>query len=109
MENGVVHSVTKETITKYKQLIAGPIMREVQEKAMCKELGRITQGYEVIDSTYHIEGTHTMKSLDLGGIKNIPRDRIITYARIIVDYRAQKKSPQQGTNNHSGELTQRYV
>ena len=40
--NGVVHPVTKETITKYKQLIADPITRKVWEKAMCKELGRLT-------------------------------------------------------------------
>ena len=42
--NGVVHPVTKEHITKYRQLIANPITREVWEKAMCKELGWLTQG-----------------------------------------------------------------
>jgi hypothetical protein len=91
--NGVVHPVTKETITKYKQLIADPITREVWEKAMCKELGRLTQGYGEIGSTYHTEGTNTMRFLDREGIKNIPHDRVITYARIVVDYREQKKDP----------------
>jgi hypothetical protein len=88
--NGVVHPVTKETITKYKQLIANPITREVWEKAMCKELGRLTQEYGEIGSTYHTEDTNTMRFLNLKGIKNIPRDRVVTYARIVVDYRAQK-------------------
>ena len=46
MVNRVVHPVTKETITKYKQLIADPITQEVWEKTMCKELGRLAQGYE---------------------------------------------------------------
>ena len=36
--NGVVHPVTKETITKYKQLIDAPVMREAWMKVMCKEL-----------------------------------------------------------------------
>ena len=42
--NGVVRPVTKETITKYKQLIDVPIMREAWMKAACKELGRLLQG-----------------------------------------------------------------
>ena len=58
---------------------------------MYKELGRLTQGYGEIGSTYHTEGTNTMRFLDLEGIKNIPRDRVVTYARIVVDYRAQTK------------------
>ena len=44
MANGDVHSVTKETITKYKQLIADPITREVWEKAIRKESGSLIQG-----------------------------------------------------------------
>ena len=43
--NGVVHPVTKETITKYKQLIDDPLLRETWQEAMCKELGRLAQGY----------------------------------------------------------------
>ena len=34
--NGVVHPVTKETITKYKKLIEDPLLRETWSKAMCK-------------------------------------------------------------------------
>ena len=83
MVNRVVHPVTKETITKYKQLIADPITQEVWEKTMCKELGRLTQGYGETILTYHIEGTNTMRFLYLKGIKNTPQDRIVTYARIV--------------------------
>ena len=39
--NGVVHAVTKETITKYKTLINEPLLREVWMEAMCRELGRL--------------------------------------------------------------------
>ena len=51
MANDVVHPVTKETITKYKQLIADPVTRDVWSKAMCKELARLTQGYGETGST----------------------------------------------------------
>ena len=64
--NGVVHPVTKETITKYKKIIDDPLMRVVWSKAMCKELGRLCQGFE------DTEGTNTMRFLDLEGISNIP-------------------------------------
>ena len=85
--NGVVHPVTKETITKYKKLIEDPLLRETWAKAMCKELGRLCQGFG------ETEGTDTMRFLDLEGIKNIPKDRVVTYARIVVDYRPQKADP----------------
>ena len=67
MANGVVHPVIRETITKYKQLIADPITREVWEKAMFKELGRLIQGYGDIGSPYHIKETNTMSFLSLEG------------------------------------------
>ena len=31
--------------------------------------------------------------MDLDKIKQIPRDPVVTYARIVIDYRAQKKYP----------------
>ena len=83
--NGVVHPVTKETITKYQKLVDDPILREIWEMAMCVELGRLTQGFG------DTKGTETMRFLELDEIKNIPRDRTVTYARIMVDYRPQKK------------------
>jgi hypothetical protein len=114
--NGVVHPVTKETITKYKKLIDDPLMRDVWSKAMCKELGRLTQGFGEIGSTDHTEGTNTMRFLDREGIGKIPRDRVVTYARIVVDYRAHKKDPNRVRitaggnllkNLYPGELTTR--
>ena len=43
--NGVVHPVTKETITKYRKLMNDPLLRDEWMKGMCKELGRLAQGY----------------------------------------------------------------
>ena len=69
--NDVVHPVTKNTITKYKKLIEGPLLRETRSKAMCTELGRLCQGFG------ETERTNTMRFLDLKGIKNIPKDRVV--------------------------------
>ena len=87
MANGVVHPVTKETITKYKKLIEDPLLRDEWSKAMCRELGRLTQGFE------DTKETNTMRFMNSRDINKIPRDRVITYARIVVDYRAHKKDP----------------
>ena len=87
MANGVVHPVTKETITKYQKLIDEPLLRETWMKAMCIELGRLSQGYG------DTKGTNTIKYLSLEEIKGIPGDRTVTYARIVVDYRPQKEDP----------------
>ena len=85
--NGVVHPITKETITNYQKLINDPILREVWEMAMCAELDRLAQGFG------DTKGTETMRFLDFDEIKQIPSNHVVTYARIVVDYRPQKKDP----------------
>ena len=55
---------------------------------MCKELGRLAQGY-----WYIIKGTNTLHFLFPEEIKLIPKDKTITYARIVVDVRPQKTDP----------------
>ena len=85
--NGVVHPITKETITKYNKLIAEPLLRDTWTKAMCIELGRLAQGYGTT------KGTNTIRYLTHAEIKMIPKDRTVTYARIVVDYRPQKEDP----------------
>ena len=44
VENGVVHSITNTTITKYHKLVDEPLLREVWMKEMCVKLGRLSQG-----------------------------------------------------------------
>ena len=41
---GVVHDVTKETITSYKKLVKDPLYRDTWETAFGKEFGNIAQG-----------------------------------------------------------------
>ena len=54
---------------------------------MCMELDRLTQGFG------ETKGTKTMRFLELDEIKDIPRDRTVTYARIVVDYQLNRKDP----------------
>jgi len=111
--NGVVHPITKETLTNYKKVIACPELREVWIKAMCKELGNIAQGYSDGEDI-NVQGTNTVKFLTHAEIAAIPKDRTVTYARIVVDYRPQKEDPNRvritvGGNliDYPGELTTR--
>jgi hypothetical protein len=85
--NAVVHPVTQETITKYEKLANDPVMKATWTKAMCKELGRLAQGFG------DTEGTNTVFFMTHDEIKRIPKDRTVTYARIVVDYRPQKDDP----------------
>ena len=75
---------------------------------VCVELGRLAQGYQ------DIPGTNTIKLMTHEEIKNIPSDRTVTYARIVVDYRAHKEDPNRvcitiGGNliNYPGEIMTR--
>ena len=56
-------------------------------KAMCVKLGRLNQGYQ------DIPGTNTIKFMNHEEIKNIPTDRTVTYARIVVVYRVHEDDP----------------
>ena len=83
--NAVVRPVTGKTITKYKKLVVDEVTKPVWEEAMCKELGRLAQGYNTTKGTNTI---HFMKGED---IKSIPTDQTVTYPRIVVGYSPQKK------------------
>ena len=53
-------------------------------EVMSVELGYLAQGYG------NTKGTDTINFIALDEIPNIPKDRTVTYARIVVDYREQK-------------------
>ena len=55
MCNGVVHLITKETITKYRKLANDFISKDVWQQTMCKESGRVLQGFQ------YIKGTNTVR------------------------------------------------
>ena len=106
----VVHPETGETITKYKALIKDPLLREIWMTAFGKEFGNLAQG----DAKTGTKGTNAVFVMSHEEIKNIPKDRTVTYGRIVVDFRPQKEDPNRvritaGGNliSYPGELTTR--
>jgi hypothetical protein len=85
--NAVLHPTTGKAMS-YEQLMKDPLTKAVWISAMTKELARLAQGMDGITT-----GTYTVFYLTHDKIQNIPKDRTLTYARIVVDYRPQKQDP----------------
>ena len=68
----------------YRDLIKRPEVKEIWEKALSNELGRLAQGVR------EIKGTDTIFFIKKS---EIPKDRLkdVTYGRIVVSYRPQKE------------------
>ena len=96
--NGVAHPVTKETITNYKTLIKDPMMCEIWMEAMAKELGRLAQGWGPT------KGTNTIEFMSHEEIARIPKGKVVTYARIVVDFQPQKEDPNRVRITAGGNL-----
>jgi hypothetical protein len=77
----VVHPVTGEQI-EYVALMKDPDLQPLWKKGFGNEVGRLFQGI------HDIQGTNTCFFVE---IKKIPKDRHITYGKIVNDYNAHKK------------------
>jgi len=80
-------SITGETITKYRKLIKDPHTKDIWSLAFGKEFGNLAQGDEVTGT----EGTNSVFVISHDDIKTIPSDRVVTFARIVVNFCPQKK------------------
>jgi hypothetical protein len=83
--NGVVHPITKETITKYNKLMNDPTLKDLWVPVMSKELHQLAQGKENVTV-----GTKTIFFLSQAEIRCIPKDHTVTYACIVINHRPQK-------------------
>ena len=104
----VIHPVTGKIITQYRELSRDPTLSEVWTTAFGKEFGNLTQG----DRKTGTRGTNAIFAMTPEHIKRIPGDRVVTYAKIVADYRSQKSDPNHvritaGGNllKYSGELS----
>ena len=61
------------------------MLRETWMEAMAEELRRLAQRHK------ERKGPNTVEFMDSEEITQIPKGKIVTYARIVVDYRPQKK------------------
>ncbi len=85
---GIVHPVTKETITHYRKSIKDPLLKDLWIKAMSKELHCLAQGCPGVT-----KGTNTIWYLSHADICKIPQDRTVTYAHTVIDHCPQKEDP----------------
>ena len=96
----VIHPVTGASINKYATLMRDNGLRDIWQRAFGKEFGNLAQG----DDLTGTPGTNTIYVLSHEEIKNIPRDRTVTYVRIVIDYRPQKADPNRVRLTAGGNL-----
>lgn len=96
----VVHPITGDIITKYNKLYKDPALKEDWIIAFGKEFGNIAQGDELTGTP----GTNCVFVMSPEDIPNIPKDRVVTYASIAVDYRPQKEDPNRVRITAGGNL-----
>ena len=80
LANAVVDKEGK--VLTYSQLLADPVLKDIWERGMCKELGRLAQGFE------DTEGTNTIKFITKD---QVPKGRDITYFSIVCAYKPHKE------------------
>jgi hypothetical protein len=81
LDNAVVHPVTGKEM-EYSALMKDPHLQPLWTRGFGNECGRLSQG------TRDIPGTDTCFFIEL---KSIPKDRKITYGKIVCDYKPHKK------------------
>jgi hypothetical protein len=81
MENTIVHPVTGKEM-EYTALMKDPVLQPLWKRGSINEVGHLFQG------TRDIQGTNTCFFIKL---KNIPKDRKITYGKSVCDYKPHKK------------------
>ena len=96
----VVHPVTGETIQSYKKLSQDEVLGPTWRRGFGKEFGNLCQGDDLTGE----KGTNALHVMSHDEIANIPADRVVTYARIVVDYRPQKADPNRVRITAGGNL-----
>ena len=96
----VVHPETGETITSYRKLAHDKLLGPTWQRGFGKEFGNLCQGDDLTGEV----GTNALHVMSHADIANIPADRVVTYARIVVDYRPQKDDPNRVRITAGGNL-----
>ena len=106
----MIHPTTGEVISSYKKLMHDPATKDIWQRAFGKDFGGMAQGCNETGQ----KGTNAIFVMTHAEIPNIPKDRTVTYARVVVDFRPQKEDPHRiritaGGNliNYPGELLTR--
>jgi hypothetical protein len=84
-----IHPVTGVTISSYHKLMKDPTTAEIWMMAFGKDFGGMSQGNNKTGQ----KGTNAMFVMSPSNIPQIPKDRVITYARVVIDHHPQKEEP----------------
>ena len=76
-----------------------PHAKDIWSLKFCKEFGHLTQGMIT-------KGTNLVFVTSHDDIKPIPSDRVVTYARIVVNFCPQKKDPNRVRITAGGDLVE---
>ena len=96
----VVHPVTGETISQYRKLMRDNVLSQIWCTAFGKEFGNLAQG----DNRTGEKGTNSLFVMTHEQILRIPKDKVVTYGRIVIDYRPQKSDPNRVRITAGGNL-----
>jgi len=91
----MIHPTTGEMISSYKKLMHDPATKDIWQRAFGKDFGGMAQGCNETGQ----KGTNAIFVTTHAEIPNIPKDRTITYARVVVNFRPQKEDPQLGATS----------
>jgi hypothetical protein len=81
----VVHPITKQAIMQYKKLQHDLHLKDLWVPAFSKEVHCLTQGKPGVT-----KATNTIFFLSHNEVRHIPKNRTVTYARIVIDHRPHK-------------------
>jgi hypothetical protein len=82
----MIHPITGKIISSYKRLMNNPTTAEVWMMAFGKDFGGMSLG----DNKMGQKGTNVMFLKLPSDVPNIPKDRVIMYARVVIDHCPQK-------------------
>ncbi len=106
----MIHPITGKSISSYKRLMNDPVTADTWMTAFGKDFGGMCQGNNKTGQP----GTNAMFVMPPSDVPNIPKDRVITYAWVVVNHCPPKADPNQiritaGGNliNYPGKLTTR--
>jgi hypothetical protein len=106
----MIHPITVATISSYCKLINDPATAEISMMAFGKDFSGMSQGNNKTGQ----KGTNAMFVMSPSNIHMIPKDHVITYARVVVNHCPQKEDPNciritagGNLNNYPGKLTTR--
>jgi hypothetical protein len=103
----MTHPLTSKLISSYRKLMNDPSTANTWQTAFGNHFGGMAKG----DIKPGKMGTNSMFVMSHKDIPNIPMDRVVTYAKVVVNYRPQKEDTNRiriitGGNliNYPGEL-----